>query len=122
MAKKIIIVEDDTFLQGLISGKLSKEGFTVIAVSDGGQANAKIEEETPDLVLLDLMVPTVDGFGILEKVRSTDKVRETPVIIFSNLGEEKDIKHAKELGATDFMVKSNFTLDELALKIKEILG
>lgn len=120
--KKIIIVEDDTFLQGLISGKLSKEGFTVVAIADGTQANAKIEEEMPDLVLLDLMVPGVDGFGILEKIRSSEKVKTVPTIIFSNLGEEKDITHAKELGATDFMVKSNFTLDELAEKIKTLLG
>ena len=122
MVKKILIVEDDTFLQGLIAGTLTKEGHTVVSVADGTGANQKIEDEKPDMVLLDLMVPGVDGFGILEKLRATDTVKNTPVIIFSNLGEEKDITRAKELGATDFMVKSNFTLDELAAKIKTVLG
>ncbi len=122
MSKKIIIVEDDTFLQGLVAGKLSKEGFAIISITDGADANEKIEQEAPDLLLLDLTVPNVDGFAILEKVRTTEAVKATPVIIFSNLGEDKDINHAKELGATDFMIKSNFTLDELVAKIKSILG
>jgi len=122
MSKKIIIVEDDTFLQGLVAGKLSKEGFSITSITDGAVANATIEEENPDLLLLDLTVPNVDGFAILEKVRATESVKATPIIIFSNLGEDKDITRAKELGATDFMIKSNFTLDELATKIKSILG
>lgn len=121
MSKKILIVEDDSFLQGIASTKLEKEGFTVTGASNSDEATKVLAADTPDLVLLDLVLPGTDGFGILKMIRENQKTMTTPVIVFSNLSEDKDIKHAKELGATDYMVKSNFTLDELADRIKEIL-
>jgi len=121
MAKKILIVEDDSFLQGLASTKLEKEGFAVTGASNSDEAMKVLAAETPDLILLDLVLPGTDGFGILKILRDTEKTKATPVIVFSNLSEDKDIKHAKDLGATDYMVKSNFTLDELADRIKGIL-
>jgi DNA-binding response OmpR family regulator len=121
MAKKILIVEDDTFLQGLAATKLTKEGFAVIPVGNGDDAAKAIDESTPDLVLLDLVLPGTDGYGVLKKIRENLKTHEIPVIVFSNLAQEADIKKAKDLGANDFMIKSNFTLDELAEKIKGIL-
>lgn len=122
MAKKILIVEDDTFLQGLAATKLSKEGYEVVTASNGDDAVHKLTTETLDFVLLDLVLPGLDGFGILEQIRKNEKTKATPVIIFSNLAEDKDIKRAQELGANEFMIKSNFTLDELAEKIGQILG
>jgi two-component system alkaline phosphatase synthesis response regulator PhoP len=121
MAKKILIVEDDSFLQGLASTKLEKEGFSVSGASNSEEATKILTTDIPDLVLLDLVLPGIDGFGILKNIRESEKTRTLPVIVFSNLSEDKDIKHAKDLGATDYMVKSNFTLDELADRIKEIL-
>ena len=121
MNKKILIIEDDSFLQGLASTKLEKEGFTVMSASNSEEAMKILASDTPDLMLCDLVMPGTDGFGILKMVRENPKTANTPVIVFSNLSEEKDIKHAKDLGATDYMVKSNFTLDELADRIKEIL-
>jgi len=121
MAHKILIVEDDSFLQGLASTKLEKEGFTVLGASNSDEASKVLSTDIPDLVLLDLVLPGTDGFGILKIIRDDEKTRVIPVIVFSNLSEDKDIKHAKELGATDYMVKSNFTLDELADRIKGIL-
>lgn len=121
MAKKILIVEDDSFLQGLASTKLEKEGFTVMGAANSEDATKIMTNDMPDLALLDLVLPGVDGFGILKMIRDNPKTNAMPVIVFSNLSEDKDIKHAKELGATDYMVKSNFTLDELADRIKEIL-
>jgi DNA-binding response OmpR family regulator len=122
MAKKILIVEDDTFLQGLAATKLGKEGYEVLTASNGDDAIRKLGTETLDFVLLDLVLPGVDGFGILEKIRQNEKTKGLPVIIFSNLAEDKDIQRAKELGANEFMIKSNFTLDELAEKIGQIIG
>ncbi len=122
MSKKILIVEDDSFLQGLASTKLEKEGFTVLAASNADEAAKFLESDMPDLVLLDLILPGTDGFGILKNLRDNAKTKALPVIVFSNLSEDKDIAHAKELGATDYMVKSNFTLDELAERIKSILA
>lgn len=121
MAKKILIVEDDTFLQGLSATKLTKEGFEVTPVGNGDDAAKAIDEVTPDLVLLDLVLPGTDGYGVLKKIRENLKTRDIPVIVFSNLAQDEDIKKAKDLGANDFMIKSNFTLDELSEKIKEML-
>lgn len=122
MSKKILIVEDDSFLQGLSAGKLSKEGFTVVTASTGEDAVKVADAEKPDFILLDLILPGMDGFAVLEKVRKNAALAKTPIIVFSNLPEDKDIIRAKELGATDYMIKSNFTLDELAEKIKSMLG
>ncbi len=119
--KKILIVEDDIFLQGLEAGKLEKTGYEIISARNGTEALQKIHEPGVDLVLLDLILPDFDGFDILKKMRETKELEKIPVLVFSNLSEEKDVKRAKELGAVDFMVKSNFTLDELAMHIQAIL-
>jgi DNA-binding response OmpR family regulator len=119
--KKVLIIEDDSFLQGLEVGKLRKDNYEVSVASTGEEGMDKINEDGVDLILLDLILPKFDGFEILRKVRETEKLKHIPVIVFSNLSEEKDIKKAENLGATDFMVKSNFTLDELVDHINKIL-
>ncbi|MES3017466.1 MAG: response regulator [Bacteroidota bacterium] len=119
---KILIIEDDSFLQGLETNKLKKSNYEVITASTGQEGIEKINEEGIDLILLDLILPGFDGFEILKKIRGTEKLKALPVIVFSNLAEEKDVKKAQDLGATDFMVKSNFTLDELVEHIGKILG
>jgi DNA-binding response OmpR family regulator len=119
--KKILIIEDDSFLQGLEAGKLEKEGYNVITASTGQEAMKKINEPDIAIILQDLILPDFDGFEILKKIKETEKLKNVPVIVFSNLSEPKEVKKAKDLGATDFMVKSNFTLDELVQKIKSIL-
>jgi DNA-binding response OmpR family regulator len=123
MSKMILIIEDDNFLQGLEAKKLKKEGYEVSTAVNSVEAFKIIDSRIPlDLVLLDLLLPDVDGFTILEKIRQNENIGKIPVIIFSNLSEEKDINRAKKLGISEFMVKSNFTLDELALKVKELIA
>jgi len=119
--KKVLIIEDDNFLQGLEATKLKKNNYEVSIASTGEEGMEKINESGIDLVLLDLMLPKFDGFEILKKIRETEDIKNLPVIVFSNLSEEKDIKRAKELGSTDFMIKSNFTLEELIGRIDKIL-
>jgi DNA-binding response OmpR family regulator len=119
--KKVLIIEDDSFLQGLEANKLKKEGYEVITASSGKEAIKKIYEPNIDAILLDLILPDIDGFEILQKIKTIEVLKNVPIIVFSNLSEEKDIKKSKELGATDFMVKSNFTLDELVKHINKIL-
>jgi DNA-binding response OmpR family regulator len=119
--RKVLIIEDDSFLQGLEAGKLKKEGYEIITASTGEEALKKINDPKIDIILLDLILPGVDGFEVLKKIRETEAVKNIPVIVFSNLSEEKDIKRSKELGATDFMVKSNFTLEELVGHVKATL-
>lgn len=118
--KKVLIIEDDSFLQGLEAGKLEREGFEIIAASNGTDALKKILEPHISVILLDLMLPDIDGFEILQKIRNIETLKDIPVIVFSNLSEEEDVKKSKELGATDFMVKSNFTLEELVTHIKKV--
>lgn len=123
MSKTILIVEDDNFLQGLASRKLQNEGYTILAAQDSVSAFKILETALPDLILLDLLLPgEVDGYGILKNVRETEKTKAIPVIVFSNLSDEKDIMKAKALGINEFMIKANFTLDELTKKVKGLLG
>ena len=123
MAKTILIIEDDNFLQGLEATKLKKEGYDILTASNSVEAFKFIDNKTKiDLILLDLLLPDVDGFMILEKIRDNKDFLTIPVIVFSNLSEDKDIKRATKLGISQFMVKSNFTLDELSKKVKELIG
>jgi DNA-binding response OmpR family regulator len=119
--KKVLIIEDDSFLQGLEAGKLERDGFEVITASSGEEALKKIKEPGIDIILLDLILPNFDGFEILKKIKEIKTLNKIPVIVFSNLSDEKSMEKSKELGAIDFMVKSNFTLDELVKHIKIIL-
>jgi DNA-binding response OmpR family regulator len=119
--KKILIIEDDLFLQGLEASKLTKSGYEIITAKDGTEAMEKIQEPGIDLVLLDLILPDFNGFEIMKKIRETESVKNIPILVFSNLSEEKDVEQAKALGSVDFMVKSNFTLDELIMHIETAL-
>lgn len=120
MSKKILIIEDDTFLQGLASNKLTAAGFEVTTASDGDEAMTQLGNEKFNCILLDLMLPDISGFDILKNIRERSKT--VPVIVFSNLSEDSDIKHATDLGATDYLIKSNFTLEELVEKIEKTLS
>jgi DNA-binding response OmpR family regulator len=122
MAYRILIVEDDDFLRSLAVTKLQAEGFAMEIAATGDEGVSKIMALPPDLVILDLMLPNVSGFDILQKIRENEATKKLKVIVFSNLGEEADIKKCLDLGVSEYLVKANFTLDELAEKIKLILG
>ena len=122
MAYRILIVEDDDFLRSLAVTKLEKEGFAMETAGTGDEGLEKVMVLPPDLLILDLMLPNVSGFEILEKIRSTDQTKSLKVVVFSNLGEESDIKRCLDLGVSDYLIKANFTLDELAEKVKAIVA
>jgi DNA-binding response OmpR family regulator len=119
--KKIVIVEDDKFLGSLVSKKLISAGSAVTLVSKGEEAVSTIEQVAPDLVILDLLLPGMSGFDILKKIRHDDRFKKLPVIILSNLGEEKDIQQGKDLGVNDFLIKATVNMDEIADHIAKIL-
>jgi two-component system, OmpR family, alkaline phosphatase synthesis response regulator PhoP len=119
--KKVLIVEDDEFLRSLNAKRLETEGFKVVVAVDGQNAIDLIPKEMPNLIFLDLLLPGVDGFEVLKKIKADEKTKAIPVIVFSNLGQKEDIEKAHALGANDFLVKANFTLDDVVTKIKEIL-
>ena len=118
---KILIIEDDKFLRDLMSQKLLHEGFTVKEALDGEEGIKSALEDTPDLILLDLILPRIDGFAVLENMKSEPKLASLPILILSNLGQKEDVTRAMSLGAVDFLIKSNFTLGEVVEKIKAVL-
>ena len=122
MAHTITIVEDDDFLRSLAVTKLEKEGFTVTTAANGQEGLNLITTSTPELLILDLMLPVMSGFDVLKAIKANDATKNIKVIVFSNLGEQSDIKTCLDLGANDYLVKANFTLDELVEKIKGLLN
>lgn len=115
--KKVLIIEDDAFLLDLEAAKIKKNGYDVIVAQTGEEGMKKISEQGVDIVLLDLLLPNFDGFEILSKIRSDETTKKLPVIVFSNCAEQKDVDKAMQMGATKFMVKSNFSLEELIEEI-----
>ena len=122
MAQKILIVEDDKFLRELISKKLVNEQFDICQALDGKEGIDKILEEKPNLILLDLILPVMDGFSVLSKMKENQEISKIPVIVLSNLSQEGEIKRAMDLGAKDFLIKAHFTPGEIVGKIKQILN
>jgi len=121
MLKTILIVEDDRFLRELIARKLKQEGFDISEAVDGETGIKKIKEEKPDLVLLDLILPGVDGFEVLAKMKEDPKLALIPVIILSNLGQREEVEKGLKLGAIDYLIKAHFTPGEIVEKIKNAL-
>lgn len=118
----ILVIEDDKFLRELLVRKLSGEGFDVRNAIDAQAAFTILAERKPNIILLDLILPGVDGFEILTRIKADSKISDVPVIILSNLGQKEDLEKAMKLGAKDFMVKANFTLDEIVTKVRGILA
>ena len=118
---KILLVEDDTFLSGMYVSKLDMEGFETILASEGKQGLKLVKEEEPDLVLLDIILPKMDGFEILKEIKKDKKTKDIPVILLTNLGQKKDVDKAFELGAVDYLIKAHFMPSEVVDKIKKTL-
>jgi len=121
MAKTILVVEDDKFLRELIARKLREENFNITEAIDGEEGIKKIKEEKPDLVLLDLILPGIDGFEVLSKMKEDTSLPKIPVIILSNLGQKDDVGKGFKLGAVDYLIKAHFTPGEIIGKVKEAL-
>lgn len=117
----ILIVEDDEFLRSLAAKRLEKEGYNVLTAAEGDSGLKMASEQKPGVILLDLLLPGMSGFEVLEKLRTDESTKETPVIVFSNLGQKEDVEKAKSLGANDFLIKANFTLDDVVAKIQGFL-
>mgnify|MGYP003419446698 CR=1 FL=1 len=115
--KKILILEDEKPLAHALELKLTHEGFEVITTDNGEMGVSILEKETFDLVLSDLIIPGLDGFGVLERIK-TKKIK-APVIVMTNLNQEEDKQRAYDLGAVDFFVKSNSTLSEIVEAVKK---
>lgn len=121
---KILVVEDDPAMRELVTHKLISTGYVVKQAEDGKKALEVFQSERPDLVLLDLLIPEIDGFHVLQAIRAMpDKaLANTPVIVLSNLWSNEDILMTQSLNVSAYMVKAYFTTEEILSKIKEILS
>jgi DNA-binding response OmpR family regulator len=118
---KILLVEDEKSLSEMYQTKLTKEGLEVFAVDNGENVAPIAAEKSVDLILLDIILPKVDGFAALKELKENAKTKKIPVIMLTNLGQDEDIKKGKELGAEMYLVKSNLTPTQVVDKIKGIL-
>jgi len=119
--KKILYVEDQSRLRNMLAGLLEKNGFEVFTAADGELGLQILEEKNPDLAILDVVLPKKDGFEILENIRNKKETKDLPVVILTNLEEKYDIERALEYGVRAYLVKANYSLEEIVEKIKDIL-
>ena len=117
MAVKVLVVEDDAFLLKAYMSKLQNSDFDVRSATDGEEAIATLAQFKPDIILLDLVMPRKDGFQTLQEIRQMEEFKETPIFVVSNLGQQEEFDHAKALGATDLLLKSNLSMSELVDRI-----
>jgi len=122
MAKKILFIEDEPALQQTLVGAMQKEGFEMYAANDGKKAIELLNSEEFDLVLLDLILPKMNGFDILQSMKKEGKNIQTPVIVLTNLETSSDIQRAIELGAMTYLVKANYELADIVSKIKSFVN
>jgi DNA-binding response OmpR family regulator len=119
--EKILIVEDEAFLLDMYKIKFKQEGFEVISAVDGNEAIKTAKTEEPDIVLLDILIPEIDGFEVLKELKEDPATKSIPVLIFSNFSQKEEIEKGLSLGAVDFFVKTNYTPAQVLEKIKDIL-
>lgn len=120
--KKILLVEDDRMLLEMYSAKFTHDGFDIRTAENGTDGLKLAKEWKPDLVLLDIILPKLDGFATLKEIRKDAAIKDTPVILLTNLGQDQDIKKGKILGADDYFVKANHTPTEVVEKVRGLLA
>ncbi len=120
--KKILFIEDEASLQKTVGEILKQEGFEVLEALDGDAGLAIAKEENPDLILLDLVLPKKDGFEVLKYLKEDPGTRHIKVVVLTNLEGSGDVERALELGATTYLVKANYNLEELVQKVKDLVN
>jgi DNA-binding response OmpR family regulator len=118
---KILVAEDDKFLASAYRLKLGKTGHQVKIVSDGEEALEALNTFIPDIMVLDIVMPKVDGFTLLKEIRTNTNLKNVPVIVASNLGQSEDMIKATQLGATDYIVKTDLSMNDLVDKINSLV-
>ncbi|XOU94290.1 MAG: response regulator [Candidatus Kerfeldbacteria bacterium] len=118
---KVLLVEDDLSLMKIYSNKLKISGFDVLLATTGDEGLRKAQVDQPNIVLLDLILPGMDGFLVLEEIKKDPLTENIPVVILSNLGQPADIERGKRLGAIDYLVKSDVSLLDLVAKVKKYI-
>lgn len=119
---QVLLIEDDQFLASLLRNRLKKEGFEVALATTGPEALEILKTLRPGIILLDIILPGRSGFEVLEEIRADPQIKDTPVIIISNLGQETDMERMKALGAIEYFVKARSSIDDIVARSKEVVG
>lgn len=119
--KKILIVDDEKFVVKALTEKLVLEGFSIDSAYDGQEALLKVNQVKPDLILLDIIMPKLDGISVLKRLKAHSKTKNIPVIILTNLYDDKKVNEVLETGGTDYLVKVEHTLSDIVNQVKEKL-
>jgi DNA-binding response OmpR family regulator len=119
--KNILIAEDDQMISSMYKTKFNADGYNVFIADNGTDALNIAKKEKIDLILLDIIMPQLDGFSVLRELKKISKFKKTPIVLLTNLGTEEDMKKGKELGAKDYIVKASFTPADISKKVKEYL-
>lgn len=122
MMWKILLIEDDPFLSEIYTAKFQEAGFEVSIATDGLQGLRKAKEQKPNLLLIDLVMPKMDGFDFLRAVKFDREIRNIPVVVLSNLGEEEDVRKGLKFGVIEYLIKAHYTPTEVVARIKNILS
>ncbi len=120
--RKILIVEDDSFLLNMYADKFRAEDFEVFIAEDGAKGLKLTKEKLPDVILLDIMLPKMDGFEVLEKVKVDERSKNIPVILLTNLSQKEEVKKGLSMGAKDFLIKAHFMPNEVVEKVIQVLS
>lgn len=118
----LVVIEDDKYLADIYSTKLRLEGFNVEVTNDGEAGVKAVKKLIPDLILLDIMMPVMDGFSVLHEIKTDEKTKDITVIMLTNLNSPEDVKKGLELGAADYMVKAHFVPADIVTKVRNILN
>ena len=118
----ILLIEDDPFLLSMYSTKFEIENFLVVAAEDGEKGLKLAISDLPDIILLDIMLPKMNGFEVLENLKKNKNTAEIPVILLTNLNQKDEIERGLALGANDYLIKAHFMPSEVVDKIKKVLG
>lgn len=120
--KKILLIEDEEIIISLLEKKLKDEGYKIIVANHGKEGLEKMKSEKPDLILLDIVMPVLDGFGVLEEMNKSQELKKIPVVIISNSGQPVELGRAKKLGVKDWLIKTEFDPQEVLDKVKKQIG
>lgn len=118
---KILLVEDDVFLSELYVTKFGEVGYEITVAEDGREGLQLVEKLKPDLMLLDIVLPRMDGLSVLRSMKEREAVKNIPVILLTNLGQKEDVDRGIALGAADYVIKAHFTPTEVVAKVDEVL-
>lgn len=118
----MVIIEDDEFILKALEIKLKEKDVDILVALDGRSGLKMVRDEKPDLVLLDLILPKMHGFEVLEILKNDKAVKDIPVIILTNLGQEEEEKKGRELGALDYFIKANTSLEKIVERVEEVLA